>query len=186
MVVLKNFILSAFLMATLLSLSYNFNGVMAVPPDYVKGNYDFGRIIGVMDDEQDNTTWLLFGTWKSNLVNQTGSEINNSSGVFNAAIEMIKPDGTNKHTHALTQFVLSNSSNINNNATVFNGTSTVSLKEGPVSEVPTSIKVMNNTALSIWLNPSSVMDHFGDDQIYGVVIDKSEARPMDAGANQTS
>ncbi len=53
---------------------------MAVPPDYVKGNYDFGRIIGVMDDEQDNTTWLLFGTWKSNLDNQTASEINNSSG----------------------------------------------------------------------------------------------------------
>jgi hypothetical protein len=47
---------------------------MAIPPDLIKGNYDFGPILGVQDDEQDDTTWLLFGTWKSNLNNQTKSE----------------------------------------------------------------------------------------------------------------
>ena len=82
---------------------------------------------------------------------------------------MIKPDGTVKHTHALTNFVLSNSSNTDSNTTVYNGTSTISLKEGPVNEVPTSVKVMNNCVLSIWLNPESVKDHFGDDLIYGIV-----------------
>jgi hypothetical protein len=69
MVILKNFILSSFLMATLLSFAYGFNSSMAVPPNLIKGNYDFGHLLGVQDDEQGNTTWLLFGTWKSNLNN---------------------------------------------------------------------------------------------------------------------
>src|SRR5215211_3651230 len=175
MVILKNFILSAFLMATLLSFAYGFSGAMAVPPNLIKGNYDFGHLLGVQDDEQGNTTWLLYGTWKANLNNQTNSETDNSSSAFNAAIEMIKPDGTMKHTHALTNFVLSNSSSPNSNTTVYNGTSTISLKEGPVDAVPTSIKVMNKGVLSIWLNPESVKDHFGDDMIYGIIQNKSDS-----------
>jgi hypothetical protein len=47
---------------------------MAVPPDLIKGNYDFGPILWVQDDKQGNTAWLLFGTGKSNLNNQTNSE----------------------------------------------------------------------------------------------------------------
>jgi hypothetical protein len=62
---------------------------------------------------------------------------------------MVKPDGTMKHTHALTNFVLSNSSNTNSNTTGYNGTFTISLKKVPVNEVPTSIKVMNKGVLSI-------------------------------------
>jgi hypothetical protein len=186
MVIVKNFILSAFLMATLFSFAYGFNSSMAVPPNLVKGNYDIGHILGVQDDEQGNTTWLLFGTWKSNLNNQTNSQTDNSSSPFNAAIEMIKPDGTMKHTHALTNFVLSNSSNPNSNTTVYNGTSTISLKEGPVNEVPTGIKVMNKGVLSIWLNPESVKDHFGDDEIYGIVQNKSDSKRGDLGIYRSS
>jgi hypothetical protein len=186
MVILKNFVLSAFLMATLLSSAYGFSSVMAVPPDLIQGNYVLGHILGVQDDEQGNTTWLLFGTWKANLNNQTNSEADNSSSAFNAAIEMIKPDGTMKHTHALTNFVLTNSSNPNSNTTVYNGTSTISMKEGPVNEVPTGIKVMNKSVLSIWLNPASVKDHFGDDVIYGIVQNKSDAKRGDLGIYRTS
>jgi hypothetical protein len=173
-------------MTTLLSFAYGFNSIMAIPPDLVKGNYVFGPILGVQDDKQDNTTWLLFGTWKSNLNNQNNSQTNNSSSVFNAAIEMIKPDGTMKHTHEITNFVLSNSSNTNSNTTVYNGTSTISLKEGMVNQVPTSIKVMNKGVLTIWLNPESVKGHFGDDEIYGIVLNKSDVKPVDLGTNRTS
>jgi hypothetical protein len=186
MVILKNFILSSFLMATLLSFAYGFNSAMAVQPNLIKGSYDFGHLLGVQDDKQGNTTWLLFGTWKSNLNNQTNSENDNSSSTFDAAIEMIKPDGTMKHTHALTNFVLTNSSNPNNNTTVYNGTSTISMKEGPVNEVPTGIKVMNKSVLSIWLNPESVKDHFGDDVIYGIIQNKSDAKRGDLGIYRTS
>ncbi|HYO06900.1 MAG TPA: hypothetical protein VER14_07945, partial [Phototrophicaceae bacterium] len=128
MKVSKNLLLTAFLITSLVPIAYSFNNVNAVSPDVVQGQYSFGPIVGVQDDEQGNATWILFGTWKSNLINQTNSENNNnnSSGVFDAAIEMIKPDGTAKHTHALSQFVLANSTDVGNQTSVFNGTSTVS------------------------------------------------------------
>jgi hypothetical protein len=167
----KIFLLSAFLMTSLMTFAYCFDGVTAVSPDVVNDKYVFGPILGVQDDPQGNTTWLLFGTWKSNLLNKTNDENNNSSNVFDASIEMIKPDGTAKHTHALTQFVLSNSTDVGNQTSVFNGTSTISLRDGPATQVPTSIRFMNNNTLSIWLNPANVENHFDDDAIYGIVAD---------------
>ena len=175
---IRNFLLSTFLMTSLLSVAYGFNAVSAVSPDIVQGQYAFGPIIGVQDDQQGNATWLLFGTWKSNLFNQTNTQNNNSSGVFDAAIEMIKPDGTGKHTHALSQFVLSDSRDVGNQTTVFNGTSTISMREGPVTQVPTSISLMNNSTISIWPNPANVENHFGDDLIYGVVLNASDIKPI--------
>ncbi len=71
----KTFLLSVFVMTSILSVAYSFNNVNAVSPDVVKGQYSFGPIIGVQDDQQDNTTWLLFGTWKSNLINQTNRKL---------------------------------------------------------------------------------------------------------------
>lgn len=168
-------------MTYLVSVAYVFNNVHAISPDVVQGQYSFGPIVGVQDDEQGNTTWILFGTWKSNLINQTNGENNNSSGVFDAAIEMIKPDGTAKHTHALSQFVLANSTDVGNQTSVFNGTSTVSLRDGPVTQVPTSIMLMNNNTLSISLNPANVENHFDDDAIYGVVLNASDAKPLNLG-----
>lgn len=177
----KNLLLSAFLMTSLVLFAYSFNNVHGVSPDVVQGQYSFGPIVGVQDDEQGNTTWILFGTWKSNLINQTNAENNNSSSVFDAAIEMIKPDGTAKHTHALSQFVLANSTDVGNQTTVFNGTSTVSLRDGPVTQVPTSIMLMNNNTLSISLNPANVENHFDDDAIYGVVLNASDIKPLNSG-----
>ncbi len=182
MKVSKVLLLATFLMTSLVPVAYSFNNVGAVSPDVVQGQYSFGPIVGVQDDEQGNTTWILFGTWKSNLINQTNSENNNnSSGVFDAAIEMIKPDGTAKHTHALSQFVLANSTDAGNQTSVFNGTSTVSMRDGPVTQVPTSIMLMNNNTLSISLNPANVENHFDDDAIYGVVLNASDAKPLNFG-----
>ena len=35
-----------------------------------------------------------------------------------------------------------------------NGTATVTMKNGPVTNVPISIKIMDDSAMSIWLDPS--------------------------------
>jgi hypothetical protein len=177
---MKNFkilLLSSILMTSLISVAYSFGNVDAISPDVVVGQYAFGPIVGVQDDQQGNDTWLLYGTWKSNLINQTNGEGNNSSGVFDAAIEMIRPDGTAKHTHALSQFVLSNSTDVGNQTSVFNGTSTISMREGPVPQVPTSIRLMNNNTISIWLDPANIENHFDNDAIYGVVLNASDAIP---------
>jgi hypothetical protein len=43
---------------------------------------------------------------------------------------MVKPDGTARHTHTLTDFVVVNVSHPDDNSTLYNGTSTLSLKDG--------------------------------------------------------
>ena len=39
----------------------------------------------------------------------------------------------------------------NNNSTMYEGTTTVTMKDGPVKDVPTKIILMDESAVSIWL-----------------------------------
>jgi hypothetical protein len=62
---------------------------------------------------------------------------------------------------------MTGSPSIKGNTTTFNGTATVSLKKGPVTGVPISIKLMGDSAVSIWVDPSKTENHFGNTPIYG-------------------
>jgi hypothetical protein len=86
---------------------------------------------------------------------------------------MIKTDGTSKHTHTVTNFVLADTSN-QNNYTVYNGTGTISMPQGPVTEVPISIKIVNNSLGIINIGPNKIDNHFGTDPIYGIPLEESE------------
>ena len=155
-------------------LLYSFNvDVMGIPPGIVESDYLFGRTIGIVEDENGKPTWIISGTWKTNLSNQTQATSN--STVFDASFEMIKPDGTSKHTHTITNFALEEISNQKNNVTVFNGTGTISMPQEPVTEVPISIQVMNNVLGVIYIDPKKIDNHFGtDDPIYGLPFEESE------------
>jgi hypothetical protein len=56
-----------------------------------------------------------------------------------------------------------------NTTAVFNGTSTVTMKDGPVTSVPTSVTDMGNNVVSIYLDSAAVNNHFGDTPIYGTI-----------------
>ena len=135
----------------------------------------FGPIIGLSVNDTGNVDWLMSGNWRSLLTGDpTGDPIlsNQSSGAFTAAIEMIKPDGTDRHTHALTQFVVTDrTQNADNNSTIINGTSTISLLEGPAVDIPTTIERSNNwNVFVIIIDPESVNYHFGKSPyIYGII-----------------
>ena len=87
-------------------------------------------------------------------------------------------NGSGMHTHTITDFVLKNKSMPNKTTTVFNGTASASLKEGVVTGIPISAKVMNNSIISIWLDPAKVKNHFGDTPIYGIVFKHNMGAPM--------
>ena len=54
------------------------------------------------------------------------------------------------HINILFQtFKLNGTPTTSNNSAIFNGTSTVTMKEGPVKEVPTSITFIDESAVSI-------------------------------------
>ena len=41
------------------------------------------------------------------------------------------------------------------------------MKDGPITNVPTNITILGDSAISIWINPSKVNNHFGDSPVYG-------------------
>ena len=118
--------------------------------------------------------------WRLNIANDMDIQNNKTSDVFNAAIEMIKPDGTGRHTHALSNFTLQNVSHPNTNTTMFNGVSTVGMKEGPISNVPTTILISNGKVLSIIFDPQTVQHHFGNSPFFGIIEHRGhDGGPMD-------
>ncbi len=178
---LKTIFIAAVILSTFASFIFQFNNAIAQLPTLTQGDYIYGPIIGVTNTE--GSEWIMFGNWKTNLSNMTGNQ-NNTSGVFDAAIEMIRPDGTARHTHALANFVVSNSSSPDGNSTVFNGTSTINMEHGPITNVPTSIKLSNGNVMSIWLDPETVDHHFGDVLIYGVTNTQGGPQGLQQGGPQ--
>ena len=156
----------------LLLFSFNVDVIMGIPADLVEGDYLFGRTVGIVDDENGNPVWIVSGIWKTNLSNQTQAT-NNNSTVFDTSFEMIKTDGTSKHTHTITNFDLVDTLNQDNH-TVFNGTGTISMPQGPVTEVPISIQVMNNTLGIINIDSNKIDNHFGNDPLYGIPLEEGE------------
>jgi hypothetical protein len=186
---------TSLIIAGVLIANYKNNQVMAYPRGYEKGNTTFGTIASIQNDENGNPSWIVSGHWKGNLLNNQ-SQSNNSSiqgntsssplgSIFNTSFKMVKLDGTANHTHTITNFVLSNMSMPNNMTRIFNGTATASLKEGPVTDIPTSIRIMGDKVISIWLDPSKVNNHFGNTPIYGTVMDEHGYRQGHLKGNNT-
>jgi hypothetical protein len=159
--------------------------VSAFPPSiYGEGKFLFGNIGSIQNDKDGKPAWLLSGHWKSNLINMSENDKANSSA-FSTSFEMVMLDGKNAHTHAITNFILKGKSTEGNSTLVFNGTSSASLRNGLVQNVPTTIKFMGNKVVSIWIDPSMVDNHFGNTPIYGTIM-KPDAGFDRANSNSNS
>jgi hypothetical protein len=176
-----------------LLLAGNFGGVFLIsvsaqpPPSRgypTEGNFQFGNIASIQNDIEGNPAWLLSGHWKSNLLNMSGNDQANSS-VFSTSFDMVMLDGKNSHTHTLTNFISTNKSTEGDSTQVFTGTSSVSLREGMVQDIPTTIKIMGDRVVSIWVDPSKVDNHFGDTPIYGTIA-RGDQGPQRMDSNSTS
>jgi hypothetical protein len=119
-----------------------------------------GTITSTQKDQAG--TWKLSGTWNFN-------NINSNTPTFTSAFSMAKLDGSAMHKHTITDFKLNGNPTKTSTGTTYNGTATVSMKEGPVSNVPTSITLSNNGNISIMLDPKVTKNHFGNTPIEGKV-----------------
>lgn len=59
---------------------------------------------------------------------------------------------------------------------MFNGTATASMREGPVTDIPSSVTITGDKVISIWLDPSKINNHYRNTPIYGLVMDDNEDR----------
>jgi len=162
------------------------------------GNFSFGPIASIQNNETGQPAWIVVGTWRGNLLsfnettvtatptnattqNNTNGNTTSSLAVFNADFRMVMLNGSAPHTHVTTNFILSNVSSNENGTRTYTGTSTVSLRESPLAGVPTTIKV-SGEVISIFPDPSAVNQHFGNTPIYGaVLLEEGQRRGYDRG-----
>jgi hypothetical protein len=155
--------------ATNNSNSTNSSGTINSTANFV----GFGRALGTISSIQNNAsgkpTWILSGPWQLIIPPAKISPTNPpKAAIFNATFRMIKTNGTEPHRHTISDFKLTQST-ISNSHSVFNGTATVTLKDGPHKDVPISIRIMNQGAMSLWIEPTKTNNHFGNTPIYGTV-----------------
>ncbi len=123
-----------------------------------------GAISNVQMDES-GPVWVLSGAWKlrTSITNEE-----NATASFLATIRMVAMDGTSTHMHRIYDFTLSSWS-LDNTTKTFNGTSTITLRNGPQENIPVSITIKNGGLISLTVD-SEVVDHFGASPIYGTVV----------------
>jgi hypothetical protein len=167
---------------------YSNHGMMMKPP----GVYAAGTVASLQNDENGNPTWIVSGVWKGSLTmdnktkgggglgidNQTTTNTitstttagNLTTARFNAMFNMVMTNGSAMHDHQIYNFKLMNISNPTNTTSVFNGTATITMKDGPVDNIPVSIKRIDDNVISIWADPTKTNNHFGNTPIYGTIM----------------
>jgi hypothetical protein len=98
-----------------------------------------------------------------------GQDMSNEVAEFASSFDMVRTNGSALHEHQIYNFTLTEMSMPNNTTTIYNGTGTVTMRDGPVPDVPMSTTVMDGNVISLWLDPSLIDNHFGDTPIYGTV-----------------
>jgi hypothetical protein len=150
----------AIVITTISIASLNNNSALLPIASAQKPDNVFGTIASIQNGKDGKPAWVTSGVWDF-------KGLNSNSPMFNATFNMFMLNGSAAHKHTITDFKMTGSPSTNANTTTYNGTVTVSLKKGPAKDVPISIKLMDDSAVSIWIDPSKTENHFGNTPIYG-------------------
>lgn len=143
-----------------------------------------GNIANIQFDSSRSPAWINSGIWVMRASFGQNSTEPESVWLM-SKFAMVKPDGTARHMHTIYGFQPSEfTTEQNNTIHVVKGIATVTMTDGPVSDVPLTIKVFNGSVIGLWIGPDKVDSHFGSDPIYGVLSEKSMAMMMEMGSMQ--
>lgn len=129
-----------------------------------------GMAIGVISSVQTDPSgneWLVYGPWKMVLI-PSADEAQSPDMRFTAGFSMVMKDGTAKHRHQIYDFNLTEWT-ADETTVTFQGTATITQRDGPVEDVPVTIKILNDSVAEISID-TSVIGHFGDSPIYGMIL----------------
>ncbi|WP_415280718.1 cupredoxin domain-containing protein [Candidatus Nitrososphaera sp. FF02] len=150
-------------------------GQQALAQSSSQNNALRGPIASVQLDENGEPSWIQSGIWVMRMLgssagNQTGSTGNQTGETvqFIARFAMVMPDGSAMHMHSIYGFEASDMTQEGNSTTI-EGTATVTLRDGPVPDVPVRLEISNDTVMAIFISPDEVDAHFGDGPVYGLL-----------------
>ena len=153
-------VIASMLMIMVTAGVFNNTSIHANAQQAAKTASDFGTIASIQNGKDGKPAWITSGIWDF-------TNMKSKSPIFNATFQMFMLNGSAAHKHTIKDFKMSGNPTTSNGATTYNGTATVSLKKGPATDVPVSIKLLGDTAISIWVDPSKTENHFGNTPIYG-------------------
>ena len=122
-----------------------------------------GTISSTQNGSDGKPEWKVSGTWKF-------TNLSSNSPTFNASFDMMKLDDSSKHKHTIDATITSADFSRAGKSSVrtYSGTATISMKEGPVSDVPITIKLSSDGNISIKPDPIKTQGHFGNTLIEGM------------------
>jgi hypothetical protein len=153
-------------------------------------NHKWGMISSIQNNEQGQPAWIVAGHWMIEMGSQNSTQnatatsdmtgrINNIAG-FNAMLHMVMLNGSAMHEHEISNFSQTGDATFDSssNSTTITGTATVTLRQGPVPNVPITIQIAQDKVIAISLDPAAVENHFGNTPIYGIVASSEMMEQM--------
>jgi hypothetical protein len=145
-------------------------------------NHRWGMISSIQNNEQGQPTWVVAGNWMIEMGSQNSTQndtatsdttgtISNIAG-FNAMLHMVMLNGSAMHDHEISNFTQTGDATFDSstNSTTITGTATITMREGPVPNVPTTIEIAQDKVIAITPDPAALQNHFGNTPIYGIVV----------------
>lgn len=127
-----------------------------------------------------NNEWILAGNFMG-----YGNPANLSDSGFHATFSMVMKNGSAPHLHQMYNATLSDV-RMDGNNTIMQGAATITMKDGPVLDVPTTWTIYNNNSIAISMDPAKINNHFGDTPIYGLELNpEKEMKMMNAMMDDT-
>jgi hypothetical protein len=141
-------------------------------------NHKWGMISSIQNNQQGQPAWIVAGHWMMEMASQNDTAMSNATGGisnvrdFHAMLHMVMLNGSAMHNHEISNFTQVGDTTFNpeTNSTTIRGTATITLREGPVQGVQTTIEIAQDKVIAITPDPAAVENHFGDTPIYGIVV----------------
>lgn len=138
----------------------------------------FGPIASIQNDKDGKPAWILSGHWVTNVINKTKESFNQTNPAkFDAWMTMVMLNGSAMHKHRISNFSLTDATT-QDKASTYKGTVTITMKDGPVKDVPVEIKVLDNHVVSLSLDGAKTNNHFGNTPIFGTLLTKQDIAGM--------
>ena len=144
----------------------------------MSANHKWGMISSIQNDEQGQPAWIVAGHWMMEMAPQNNTATSDTTGTisnvsgFNAMLQMVRLNGSAMHSHVISNFTQVGDATFNGdtNSTTITGTATITMREGPVQDVQTTIEIAQDKVIAISPDPAALENHFGDTPIYGIIV----------------
>jgi hypothetical protein len=159
--------------------------MMAMLHDY-SANHKWGMVSSIQNDEQGQPSWIVAGNWMMEMSPQNSTAASDMTGRisnvvgFDAILHMVRFNGSAMHNHEISNFTQVGDATFNGdtNSTTITGTATITMREGPVPNVQTTIEIAQDSVIAITPDPAALQNHFGDTPIRGIVISPEMIQEM--------